>query len=220
MCGNVADVIVIFDLDGTVWDSEPGILACMAHALSGVGLDIAPAGELRSHIGPPLRTMLANLGVPEARLDDAFRLYRERYLSVGVFEASLYPGVVALLDELAADGHTLATATSKGVDATMTMLQHFELTDRFAVIGAASMDGSCATKTQVLARTLSELGEPDRGTCVLVGDRDLDVMGAAAHDVDCIGAAWGFGGADELVSAGAWQVATDPADVAALVARR
>ncbi len=216
----MAGVIVIFDLDGTVWDSEPGILACMAHALNGVGVDVAPASELRSHIGPPLRTMLANLGVPEVLLDDAFRLYRERYLSIGVFEASLYPGVVALLDDLTAAGHTLATATSKGVDATMTMLEHFGLTERFAVIGAASMDDSCSTKTQVLARTLSDLGDPDRGTCVLVGDRDLDVMGAAAHDVDCIGAAWGFGGVDELVTAGAWQVAATPADVAALVTRR
>lgn len=216
----MSDVIVIFDLDGTVWDSEPGILACMAHALTGVGIDVAPAPALRSHIGPPLRTMLANLGVPEPRLDDAFRLYRERYLSTGVFEASLYEGVVALLDELAGRGHTLATATSKGVDPTMTMLEHFGLAARFAVIGAASMDDSCSTKTQVLARTLAELGDPDRDRCVLVGDRDLDVIGAGANGVDCIGAAWGFGGADELVAAGAWQVADSPADVAALLARR
>lgn len=211
---------VIFDLDGTVWDSEPGILACMDHALSGVGLDVAPDNELRAHIGPPLHTMLSNLGVPDARLDDAFRLYRERYVTVGVFEASLYDGVVTLLDDLTASGHTLATATSKGVDPTMTMLEHFGLADRFAVIGAASMDDSCTTKTQVLAQTLARLGDPERATCVLVGDRDLDVIGASAHGVDCIGAAWGFGGVDELVDAGAWQIAATPTDVAALLARR
>ena len=216
----MADVIVIFDLDGTVWDSEPGILACMAHALDGVGHDITTAGDLRSHIGPPLATMLANLGVPEPQLDEAFRLYRERYLSAGVFEASLYDGVIELLAELEDGGHTLATATSKGSDPTMTMLEHFGLTDRFAVIGAASMDDSCSTKAQVLGRTLAELGQPDPGACVLVGDRDLDVLGAAGHGVDCIGAAWGFGGAAELAAAGAGQVAATPADVAAIVARR
>jgi phosphoglycolate phosphatase len=213
-------VHVIFDLDGTVWDSEPGILACMAHALGELGMDVPSHDVLRSHIGPPLRTMLAQVGLPERQLDDGVRLYRERYLTEGVYEATLYDGVVALLDAVAHDGHTLATATSKGEDPTLTMLEHFGIRDRFRVVGAATMDGAATTKSEVLARTLDGLGDPARSTCVLVGDRDLDVLGAASHDVDCIGAAWGYGGEDELRAAGAWAIAGAPADVPGLLDRR
>ncbi|UDY34069.1 HAD hydrolase-like protein [Dermatobacter hominis] len=211
---------VIFDLDGTVWDSEPGILACMAHALHELGREVPTDDVLRSHIGPPLRSMLAEVGVPEPQLDDGVRLYRERYLTEGVYEASLYDGVVALLDAVAHDGHTLATATSKGEDPTLTMLEHFGIRDRFEVVGAATMDGAATTKSEVLARTLDGLGDPARSTCVLVGDRDLDVRGAAAHGVDCIGAAWGYGGAEELRAAGAWAIADSPADVPGLLDHR
>lgn len=211
---------MIFDLDGTVWDSEPGILACMAHAMGELGLAVPDESVLRRHIGPPLRSMLADIGVPETSLDDGVRLYRERYLTIGVFEASLYEGVETLLDRVAADGHTLSTATSKGEVPTMTMLEHFGIVDRFEVIGAATMDGSATTKVEVLARTLERLDGPPPGTCVLIGDRDLDVAGAASHGLDCIGAAWGYGGAEELRSAGAWAIAASPADVPGLLARR
>ena len=121
---------------------------------------------------------------------------------------------------MAAAGHTLATATSKGEGPTRTMLDHFGLTDRFTVIGAASMDGTSISKTDVLARTLAGLGDPAPSDCVLVGDRDLDVLGAAAHGIDCIGASWGYGAVGELQAAGAWAVAEHPSDVPGLVARR
>ena len=213
-------VHVIFDLDGTVWDSEPGIVACMAHALAGLGLAVPPAEELAANIGPPLRSMLAELGVSEHRLDDGVRLYRERYLTDGVFEAQLYDGIVEVLDLLRAEGHTLATATSKGTDPTHTMLEHFGIGERFAVVGAASMDGTATTKAEVLALTLAGLGLPDPTDCVLVGDRHYDVMGAAVYRIGCIGAAWGYGGADELRMAGAVAVAMRPADVPPLVRHR
>ncbi len=213
-------MIVIFDLDGTVWNSEPGILACMVHALDQLALEVPTEAVLRSHIGPPLRSMLAEVGVPEPLLDDGVRHYRDRYLSAGVYEASLYDGVIGLLDGITGDGHVLATATSKGEVPTRTMLEHFGLADRFAVVGAATMDGTATTKSEVLARTLDGLDHPEPAECVLVGDRDLDVAGAAAHGIDCIGAAWGFGGRIELADAGAWAVAERPVDVPALLARR
>jgi phosphoglycolate phosphatase len=213
-------VIVIFDLDGTVWDSEPGIVASLAHALEGLGLTIPAPDELAANVGPPLRTMLAEAGVPEGRLDDGVQLYRERYLDVGVFEAALYAGVVGLLDRLLGDGHRLATATSKGEDPTWTMLGHFGIADRFEVVGAASMDGTATTKTEVLARTLDGLGSPDAAACWMVGDRHYDVTGAAAFGIPCIGAAWGYGGAEELRRAGAAAVADAPRDVPAFVVQR
>ena len=211
---------VIFDLDGTVWDSEPGIVASLGHALRGLDMALPPPDELASNVGPPLRTMLAELGVSGHRLDDGVRLYREHYLTEGAYQADLYDGIIDVFDQLQGDGHTLATATSKGADPTHVMLDHFGIAERFAVVGAASMDGVATTKAEVLALTLAGLGLPAPDDCVLVGDRHYDVMGAAAFHIDCIGAAWGYGGAEELTMAGAAAVADHPADVPPLVARR
>ena len=213
-------MIVVFALDGAVWDSEPGIVACMEHALRGLGMGVPAREELVAAIGPPLRTMLAELGVPEHSLDEGVRRYRERYLSRGVFEAELYDGVTDALDRPLDDGHRLATATSKGEQPTRTMLDHFGITDRFEVVGAATMDGVATTKSEVLALTLAGLGLPDPADCVMVGDRHYDVMGAAAFRIDCIGAAWGYGGEEELRLAGARRIAERPADVPPLVTPR
>jgi phosphoglycolate phosphatase len=213
-------MVVIWDLDGTVWDSEPGIAASLAHALRALGMADPPEEELRGFIGPPLQLMLGELGVPGHRLDDGVARYRERYLSVGVYEAELYDGAVAALDTLAAAGHRLATATSKGEDPTQVMLRHFGIADRFEVVGAATMDGVATTKAEVLARTLAALGDPDPAACWMVGDRHYDVTGSAAFGIPCIGATWGYGGTEELRMAGAAALAARPADVPPLVGPR
>ncbi|MFZ4516959.1 MAG: HAD hydrolase-like protein [Microthrixaceae bacterium] len=213
-------MIVLLDLDGTVWDSEEGIVRCIAHALGDLGMDVPPRPHLVAAIGPPLRLMLAGLGVPEDHLDRGVAAYRERYLTVGVFESELYPGVEDMLDRLAGDGHTLATATSKGEVPTHTMLEHFGLLPRFAVVGAATMDGTATTKSEVITRTLAALGGPAAVDCWMVGDRHYDVRGAAEHGIPCVGATWGYGGAEELRQAGAAALAHTPADVPGLLGRR
>ncbi|MHB1138581.1 MAG: HAD hydrolase-like protein [Microthrixaceae bacterium] len=208
-------MIVIFDLDGTVWDSEPGIVASLEHTFGALELPVPARHVLASNVGPPLRSMLAGLGIAEASLDDAVVAYRHRYSSYGVFGATLYPGVVDLLDALRADGHRLATATSKGLDPTLVMLEHFGIADRFEHIGAASMDGRRVTKEAVLADTLAALRDRGDERCVLVGDRHYDVVGAAAHGIDCIGVTWGYGDAVELHEAGASAIVASVDDLLA-----
>jgi phosphoglycolate phosphatase len=100
------------------------------------------------------------------------------------------------------------------------MLDHFGIADRFEFVGAATMDGVATTKAEVLGRTLAALDHPDPSACTMVGDRHYDVTGSAAHGISCIGAAWGYGGADELLMAGAAAVAERPLDVPVLVGRR
>ncbi len=210
-------VIVIFDLDGTVWDSEEGIVASLQHTFECFDLAVPDRATLTANLGPPLQIMLAELGIPAELVDEATLRYRERYIERGVYEARLYPGIVETLGALRRAGHRLATATSKGEGPTLQMVEHFGLVEHFEVVGAASMDSSAITKEAVLARTLRELGDPEPAGCWMVGDRSYDVTGAALHGISCVGVLWGYGSEDELRDAGAAHVVREPSELLAIV---
>ncbi len=212
-------MIVIFDLDGTVWDSLPGIVGSLEHTFEAFGHDVPGREVLTANIGPPLQLMLAELGFPDDEIAEATLVYRERYVTWGAYEATVYPGVIEVLTRLGADGHRLATATSKGEGPTRQMLDHFDLTRHFEVIGAASMDTSAMTKVAVLGRALDGLGRPLPEQCLMIGDRSYDVRGAAEYGIDCAGVLWGYGDEDELRLAGARHLVAEPSDLLAIVQR-
>lgn len=210
-------MIVIFDLDGTVWDSQEGIVGSLEHTFASYGMPVPDRAVLAANLGPPLQQMLAELGIPADLVDEATLRYRERYVEWGAYQASLYPGVLDAIDVIAAAGHRLATATSKGEGPTHQMIEHFGIGDRFEVIGAATMDATAITKEAVLERTLDALGSPSATDCWMVGDRSYDVTGAARFDIACIGVTWGYGREDELRDAGARHVIDRPDQLPPLV---
>ncbi len=211
---------MIFDLDGTVWDSQEGIVGSLEHTFSSFGMTVPDRAVLTANVGPPLQLMLAELGIPDELVDEATLRYRQRYVEWGAYQAVLYPGVLDAIDTVAADGHRLATATSKGEGPTRQMLEHFGIVDRFEVVGAASMDASAITKEAVLARALDMLGDPPSRDCWMIGDRSYDVTGSAAFDIGCVGVLWGYGTEAELVEAGAVHVAATPSELPQLIRRR
>src|SRR5262249_22459065 len=95
--------VIVFDLDGTVWDSAPGILGCSEETLFEFGLRVPPRDELTAHLGPPLMTTLAALGVPPDRLDDARIVYRRHYREHGETDCVPYDGIGELLNRLRAE---------------------------------------------------------------------------------------------------------------------
>jgi phosphoglycolate phosphatase len=99
------------------------------------------------------------------------------------------------------------------------VIDHLGFAGRFAAI-AGALDGERHTKADVIGVVLEQLGPVDGDHLVMVGDRRYDVEGAAAHGIDTIGVAWGYGSVAELGAAGAWAIAHHPSDVVALVADR
>jgi phosphoglycolate phosphatase len=208
---------VLVDLDGTITDSFPAITGALKRALAEVGLAVPADDELRCVVGPPFEIGLPLIGVPGDLLWAVIDRYRRHYETGGLFECSLYPGVVEMLDDLVAGGLTLALATAKPEPTAVRIIEHFGLADRFAVLAGATYQPGRRTKDEVIGHALHALGV-DAGPCVvMLGDRDHDVHGADVHGIDCIGAGWGYGGQAELRSAGAWAVAATPADVVPLV---
>jgi phosphoglycolate phosphatase len=212
--------VVLFDLDGTLSESEPGICGTLKLAIASVGLPVPSDEALRSLIGPPFAVGLPDVGVPVELVDDVTVAYREIYEHTGLYETCLYDGVTEMLDELSDLGCTMCVATSKPESSAVRVVEHIGLADCFKLIGAASDDYVRHTKADVITHVLDQLGVVGGGELVMVGDRRFDVEGAAAHGIDAIGVTWGYGSVAELQAAGAWAIAEHPRDVVGLIAGR
>jgi len=210
----LAGRLVLFDLDGTLVDSTPGIVASVRHAAAALGLPEPTPAQLRAMIGPPLQDGFALvLGVPLPDVPRAVAAYREHYAAGALLDVTVHDGVPGLLDALTADGATLAVATSKPAPFAVRVLEHTGLRPAFATVHGATLDGVVRHKDQVVAAALA--AHPHGRDPVLVGDRSHDVLGAAAHGLPCIGAGWGPAEDGELAAAGAALVAATPAGVLA-----
>jgi phosphoglycolate phosphatase-like HAD superfamily hydrolase len=185
--------LVIFDLDGTLTDSAPGIVSSFRHALGEIGAAI-PDDDLAGRIvGPPMHHTLRTMGLEDP--DAAIAAYRADYTARGWAMNSLFDGIPRLLADLRATGVRLAIATSKAEPTAQRILEHFGLDEHFEVIAGASPDGVRATKAEVMAHALAQL-EPLPDRVVMVGDRAHDVEGAAAHGIATVVVDWGYGRAD------------------------
>src|SRR5262249_38059048 len=157
--------------------------------------------------------MLANHGVPHHRLDEARDAYRDRYQRLGEAECEVYPGIPELLDDLAAAGVRLATATSKGVEPARRMLHRFDLAPRFCGIAAASLDASAHHKIGVVRAALAQLSPYDPARTALVGDRSFDVDAGRDLGLVTVGVLWGYGSREELTEHGADHVVDSVSDL-------
>jgi phosphoglycolate phosphatase len=199
---------ILFDLDGTLTDSKPGIVNSTLHALRrfnetrGADLSIPEPESLTYLVGPPLRASFAKLAGPD-EADTLLKFYRERYESVGVFENSVYPGVVSTLETLGAMGCRLFVATSKPEHYARHIAGHFDLARFFIEVHGAAPDGSRAGKADVIAHLLAQHHLASAET-VMIGDREHDALGAKANGLlAAVGALWGYGSREELERAGA-----------------
>ena len=197
---------IIFDLDGTLTDSGPGIMKAASLALAELGIPCEDFEALRVFVGPPLSHSFPLFGVPQERVEEAIAIYRRHYHQGGLkFDNAPYPGIRQLLEDLRAAGKKLYVATSKPEALSVEILQRFDLDVCFDEIAGASLDHSRENKNDVIRYLL---GKAD--SCpnpVMVGDTVYDVKGAADLQLPCIGVAWGYGDVDEMKEAGAAAVA-------------
>lgn len=206
---------VLFDLDGTLTDSGEGIINCAVFAMERLGIPVPPREELGVFVGPPLWDTFRQFGVPSDRVDEAVEIFRSRYVPIGKFENTPYSGIRETLEALRAQGRKLYVATSKPEVTAREILEHFDLSRYFAEICGATVDKTRTSKEDVIAYLLSL--DACRENSVMVGDTAFDVIGAAAHGIPTIGAAWGYGKTEDMVSAGAAAIARSPEDLLRII---
>lgn len=193
---------VLFDLDGTITDSAPGITGTLVDTFVELGRPVPAPAELLAYVGPPLLEAFRALGgmsVDEAQA--ALAVYRRRYNAGGLFDSSVYPGLPGVLARIAQAGIPLSLATSKPESAATRILEHYGLAQYFTVICGASEDEVRSAKADVIEEALRRLRAlgVDLSAPVMVGDREHDVQGAAAHRMPTIMVEWGYGSPLEAV---------------------
>ena len=191
---------VLLDLDGTLVDSAPGIVSTIAFTLKEMGREVPSMKDLLRWVGPPMPESFATRGgMSSSEVAEAIRIYRARYLDVGVYDAKLFDGVAALLRGLKDAGAHLAIATSKPTTPATIMLEHFTLSDFFDVTSCAADDETRGSKAEVVEDALAGLRQKGLPTdnAIMVGDRIHDVEGAGHHGIDTIMVRWGYGGPAE-----------------------
>ena len=206
---------VLFDLDGTLTDSGEGIINCAVFAMERLGIPVPPREELGVFVGPPLWDTFRQFGVPSDRVDEAVEIFRSRYVPIGKFENTPYSGIRETLEALRAQGRKLYVATSKPEVTAREILEHFDLSRYFAEICGATVDKTRTSKEDVIAYLLSL--DACLENSVMVGDTAFDVIGAAAHGIPTIGAAWGYGKQEDMISAGAAAIARSPEDLLRII---
>lgn len=193
---------VLFDFDGTVFDTVEGISKSVQYAIRKHGMD-AQLSELRCFAGPPLVDMfMEKFGVDEAFARQLTTDFRERYNPIGLYECRVFPGVRELAEKLRAAGKQVGIATSKPTRLARTLLEREGMLDLFDVISGAGDNGEGNAKSQVIRKAMEALGAEQDGT-VLIGDTKYDVFGANQAGIRCIGVSYGYALPGEMEAAGA-----------------
>lgn len=205
----------LFDLDGTITDSEMGITNSVKHALKKYGIEETDQDKLRKFVGPPLAdSFMKYYGFTKEQAQKGIEYYREYYTNGGMFENEVYDGIPELLQKLKDAGKVLIVATSKPELFAKQILEHFDLSKYFDCIAGASMDESRVNKDEVIAYALDLYGISEhKEEMVMIGDREHDIFGAKKNDLDSIGVLFGFGDLKELQAAGADYIVEHPLEI-------
>ena len=205
---------ILFDLDGTLTDSGPGITNSVAYALKKWNIEEKDINVLRKFVGPPLDASFAKYyGFSKEKCVQAIQYYREYYLTKGIYENRVYDGMEELLKWLRDTGRRVIVATSKPEPSAIHVLEYFQIDSYFDIIAGATMDGSRVEKSDVIRYALDRAGIRDLSGVVMVGDRENDIQGAKANGLDSIGVLYGYGSREELEEAGAMQIAETVEDL-------
>lgn len=186
--------LAVFDVDGTLVDSQALIIGAMAQAMEGAGLPVLDRDQVLSIVGLSLPLAVATLlpDQPEARQNEVVAGYRAAFMSRRMDdEAPLYPGARACLDALAGrEDLLLGIATGKsrrGLDA---MLDHHGLRGHFVTLQTADNHPSKPSPAMLLA-ACDEAGV-DPAKAVMIGDTTFDMQMALNARTAALGVDWGY----------------------------
>lgn len=192
---------LLFDLDGTLVDSFPGIRASFLHTLKEMAWPVPTEERIKRVPGPPMEWTLQDLGMSPDQARQGLAIYLEHYGRIGWDMSSEFPGMRDVLISLKEQGFRLCTATSKGEFFAERVLRKFEMFDLFEFMGAAQEAGPRRSKAAVIKYVIDSMELHDMDSILMIGDREHDIAGSAEFGIDCVAVTWGYGTPEEWARA-------------------
>ena len=207
----------IFDLDGTLLDTSPGILECVRCVADQQGYPSLPLDQLLTFIGPPLKnSFMRCYGCSEEEADRLTAAYRAHYREGALLHAEPYAGIYEVCDALKANGITLAVATNKPNVFSERILRHFGFDRYLSEIRGVDMAGKLS-KADLIRLCVESAGDGDPAKCVMIGDSEYDAKGANEAGVPFIGVSYGFGNIDEMERYPCIGIAATPLEILGII---
>ncbi|GAD16318.1 HAD hydrolase-like protein [Lentilactobacillus otakiensis] len=206
---------LFFDFDGTIADSEEGIVKSLKYAVKKMQFPELTHDQYLKFIGPALVNSLKKFypQVSDADRKDALKYYHEYYIGNGMYQLNLYPGIVDELQTLNDLGYVVNIASAKPENLIHDLTDELKITKYFqGRYGASSDEGHRNTKTAVLKYALEE-SNADNADSIMIGDRDTDMLGGYNNHVKTLGVTYGFGDAPELLGAHADTLVDKPNEI-------
>lgn len=209
---------ILFDLDGTVTDPMIGITKSVRYALNKFGIEVEDLNTLCKFIGPPLKDSFMNFyNFTEEDALKAIAYYREYFSTNGLYENTVYENFEDMLIALKNDGRSLIIATSKPTVFAEKILEHFNLKKYFDFISGSNLDNTRTKKADVISYALEQQMINNMSEIIMIGDREHDIIGAKALNIESIGVLHGYGSYDELSSSGADYIVKDVSELKSLL---
>ncbi|MGD1823315.1 MAG: HAD-IA family hydrolase [Pleomorphochaeta sp.] len=206
--------LIIFDFDGTIVDSSPGIYNTANWTVKQLGKkEETDIDQLNKFIGPPLKDCFKfTFNLEDELIDDACNIYRGRYFEKGQYEVNVFDKIEDVLIELKEKGYILAIATMKYKEIVLSMLEHLNLAKYFEYIDGTNIEG-----TKYKAQILEEIVEHfniEKNNTVLIGDTYHDETAAKEAKIKFLAVNYGFGFTKKTqVSSTMIGIATSPKDI-------
>ena len=212
---------VLFDLDGTVGESAPGIRKSLEHAITSLDKPLPNLDDYTLYIGPPLLDTFRNLcRFDEPDCQKGLVLYRDFYNETGKYLNKLYNGVKEVLKSIRQSGAKTAVCTSKYEKFAEEIVEILGVTEYFDAVCGSTFDGSRKDKKDLIPYAVESLGgniETDRKRTVMLGDTYFDARGARLCKVDFVGVKYGYGSIKAMQDEGASLFADTPKDILKLI---
>lgn len=209
---------ILFDLDGTVTDPMIGITKSVRYALNKFGIEVEDLNTLCKFIGPPLKDSFMNFyNFSEGDALKAITYYREYFSTNGLYENTVYENFEDMLIALKNDGKSLIIATSKPTVFAEKILEHFNLKKYFDFISGSNLDNTRTKKSDIISYALEQQMINNMSEIIMIGDREHDIIGAKALNIESIGVLHGYGSYEELSSSGADYIVKDVSELKSLL---
>ena len=207
---------LFFDFDGTICDTSEGIYKTFREVFPHYGLDVDESLYSR-YIGPPLSDTFYSYFKDKDKAYEAVALFRSVYTSKYIGTTRLYDGIKDAFRVLSSAGYKVCLARCKKSEVAVDLLKKFGIYD-YVTFTSGLCYNVRESKREVLGYALSELhAKPEE--CVMIGDTDFDVDGAALCDMDCIVCKWGFGDYDKMKQSNIVYFASTPREVVEFVTK-